>query len=158
MSEFKKTSHAIVLFEGKVLLELRDNKPNIPDPDRWTFPGGGIELGENHLDAVKRELKEEINLTPQDIAPLGLIINAVTRSRHQMYVCRLTAEEASGVKLGNEGQEVRFFTYEEIIGVPCAKYVQSFITQSRDGFKKLLETGEIDKKLLGFDEEDVLYI
>lgn len=29
--------------------------------DKWEFPGGKIELNETKIDAVKRELKEEIN-------------------------------------------------------------------------------------------------
>lgn len=158
MPEINHTSHAIVLYEGKMLFVLRDNKPEINDPNVWTFPGGQIELGENYLDGIKRELKEEINVTPENIVPLGMIINTVTRSRHQMYVCQLTGEEAANVKLGNEGQEMRFFAFQEIPKVPHAKYVQGYLSQTKEGIKKLMETGEIDKKLLGFDEEDVFYL
>jgi 8-oxo-dGTP pyrophosphatase MutT (NUDIX family) len=37
-----------------------------PAPDRtvWTAPGGGLDPGESHLDAARRELAEEIGITP----------------------------------------------------------------------------------------------
>ncbi|MDR2017692.1 MAG: NUDIX domain-containing protein [Syntrophobacterales bacterium] len=35
--------------EGKVLLQLRDNTPQIPSPDCWGTFGGQIEEGENPL-------------------------------------------------------------------------------------------------------------
>lgn len=158
MSDFKRTSHAIVLYDGKILMVLRDNKPGLPDANTWTFPGGQMEIGENFLETMKREFKEEIGITPQNIAELGLIINAVTRSQHHTYVSVLTPEEAGQVRLGNEGQDLKFFTFSEMQDVPQAKYVSKFSSQYSEGLKKLVETGTIDQKLLGFDENNVLYL
>ena len=158
MGEFKKTSHAIILFDGKVLLELRDNNPKISDPEKWTFPGGRLWMGEDYDDAMNRELQEEVSLVPADMTLLGMMINTVTRSRHQMYVCHLTSEEAKNVKLGNEGQELKFVTFDEMKSLPLARYLAKYIAMSEKGLKKLIETGEADKTSLGFDENDVVYI
>ena len=38
--------------------------------DHWNFPGGKIEGGETPLDAVRRETKEEVNLTLENVRPL----------------------------------------------------------------------------------------
>lgn len=158
MGDFKRTSHAIVLYDGKILMVLRDNKPGLPDANTWTFPGGQMAIGENFLETMKRELQEEISLVPKDITEIGLIINAVTRSQHHTYVVRLTPEEAGAVKLGNEGQDLKLFTFSEMQEIPQAKYVSKLISQYGEGVKKLVETGEVDKKLLGFDENNVLYL
>ena len=158
MGEFKKTSHAIIIFEGRVLLGLRDKDLEISDPDKWTFPGGRMWLGEDYLKTLKRELMEEISLVPGNIVPLGMMINSHTRSRHQMYACFLTPEEAKNVKLGSEGQDLKFFTFDEMLKLSMAKYVGKYVNAYEKGVRKLIETSEINKGLLGFDEKDVVYI
>lgn len=53
---------AMILQEGEVLLVLRKKSP---EKDHWSLPGGKVELYETLEDAVKREIKEELNLEIQ---------------------------------------------------------------------------------------------
>ncbi len=54
---------AIILSEGKILLEQRGNEPA---RGQWSVPGGGVEVGESLEDAVIRETKEETGLDAQN--------------------------------------------------------------------------------------------
>jgi 8-oxo-dGTP diphosphatase len=45
---------------GEVLLILRDNKPGIPYPNTWDFPGGHAEGGESPSECISREMNEEL--------------------------------------------------------------------------------------------------
>ncbi len=40
--------------------------------DAWQFPQGGIKTDESAEDAMYRELKEEVGLTPTDVEVLGV--------------------------------------------------------------------------------------
>ncbi len=52
---------AILYQEGKFLMQLRDDLPNIIYPGHWGLFGGHLEPGETPEAALKRELLEEIN-------------------------------------------------------------------------------------------------
>lgn len=46
--------------KGEIILQQRDDKPGVRDAGKIATFGGGIEEGEDELDAVIRELKEEL--------------------------------------------------------------------------------------------------
>ncbi len=43
---------------GKILMQLRDNNTKCY-PNKWCFPGGGLDEGETHIEAAVREVSEE---------------------------------------------------------------------------------------------------
>jgi 8-oxo-dGTP diphosphatase len=53
------SAHAIIFYEGRVLLVHRANAPS---KGRWSIPGGMVELGETVADAVRREICEECGI------------------------------------------------------------------------------------------------
>ena len=60
MSELYRKNVGVVVFNDKhkVLMCARADKPDL----QWQFPQGGIEDGEDIVEAAKRELREETNL------------------------------------------------------------------------------------------------
>lgn len=46
---------------GKILMQLRDNNTKCY-PNKWCFPGGGLDEGETHIEAAVREVSEECGL------------------------------------------------------------------------------------------------
>src|SRR5881396_885748 len=55
-------SLAILLRNGRYVLQLRDNKPGIAAPGLWALFGGAVEQNEAPEEAVRREVYEELGL------------------------------------------------------------------------------------------------
>jgi 8-oxo-dGTP diphosphatase len=72
-------SVALVDARGWVLLQERDEHPVI-DPERWGFPGGGVEPGETFEQAAYRELEEETGVHLD--AGLELVVSLTVHHEH----------------------------------------------------------------------------
>ena len=66
---FKYRVSAIILNDNKVLLVEMNNN------DFLCCPGGHVELGEDSISAVKREIKEEIGIISEKVQLIALIEN-----------------------------------------------------------------------------------
>ncbi len=58
---------AIIFFKNKVLVTQRMFNQKIEFSYKFEFPGGKVENGENKIIALKRELREELNLELKNV-------------------------------------------------------------------------------------------
>jgi 8-oxo-dGTP diphosphatase len=98
-----------------------------PTATRWALPGGGLEPGESHIDALQRELDEEAGLSDAVIGPQiwsGLHIvpflnGAFDGQRERIFLVRSAAFDAqprlSWAQMNAEFvHELRWWTLDEI--------------------------------------------
>jgi ADP-ribose pyrophosphatase YjhB (NUDIX family) len=96
-----------VFRDGKVLLALRAR------PRLWSLPGGRIEPGETAEQAALRELREEVGVEAEIVAPAGER-EAVWRGSDGVVVARFRIQafaarwRAGEPKTGPEAVEVRW--------------------------------------------------
>jgi len=103
--------------EGKVLLQLRDNKPDIPYPDCWGTFGGQIEEGETPEEAIKREIMEELGYELSNPEYFGNF----PFDGYNIYMYRIIDHDFIIENLTvNEGQRGKFFSFKEVPGIKCA--------------------------------------
>jgi 8-oxo-dGTP diphosphatase len=145
----KPGAKAFIIYNKKLLLILRDNKPNIPSPNKWGLPGGAIRKNEPALRAIRRELKEEINIIPQNIIYLGKQVYK-DGSEVSRYLAKLSKNEFQNIKLGNEGQKLEFFNLDEINQLDLARYSTEYFLNYINQIKEIVEKNIApEKRLLG---------
>ena len=132
---------AILIYQGKILLSLRDNKSDIPYPNMWDLPGGGCEEGESMEDSLRRELREELNISPKRLLDLG-IETRIQESRGGRFLVYLEDQDVERLKLGDEGQKFEFFTLDQALNLNMVPFLQDFLKRNDKWLEATLEKGQ----------------
>lgn len=143
----KSTVAAIIIHQEKVLLLLRDNIPTISNPNTWQLIGGHVDEGESFDNAIRREIMEETNLDPSEIIYFGTKKNENVEFR--LYLSHLSDDEAKQAKLGNEGQEIRFCSIDDIKDLTLSFSSKLFYTMYFPQLVKILNGEEVKAEELG---------
>lgn len=121
-------ANAIITWDGKLLLEKRR------DCDLWGLVGGGVKKQETPLQAITREIKEELGLRfgserfkkLQVYGEPGRIAAYQDGSIWRMVVVvfELQLEQEPLMTISDESKDLRFFSKEEL------KEIQIVVTHS----------------------------
>jgi 8-oxo-dGTP diphosphatase len=112
--------NALLIRRGTVLMARR-SLTRKAYPGLWSFPGGHVEKGERLPEALDRELREEVGVTPVDCRLLGSIAdpNATADDpiTYHMYV--VTAwRGGEPTMVDDEHTELRWFAQAAAISLP----------------------------------------
>ncbi len=99
--------------DGRILLSLRPTDAH--QGGLWEFPGGKVERSERAIEALTRELYEELGLRVRSAMPLIRIAYEYPDRRVDLRVFEVT--EWSGEPYGREGQQVAWFAANDLSGV-----------------------------------------
>ncbi|MDO8452221.1 MAG: NUDIX domain-containing protein [bacterium] len=130
-----RSSGAFITYRGKYLLMLRDDFPHIKNPNTWSILGGITEEAETPEESLIRELKEEGNI---DVVNYQLLFNYPTGET--VFHIELNEDQFKQLKLGDEGQDLQFFTFEELIGLSLSSTVQEYLKDYGSLVKSLVIT------------------
>lgn len=111
-------ANAIITCKGKLLLEKRR------DSDTWGLVGGGVKKQESELQAITREIYEEMGLRipKEKFRKLGVYGEPGRIAAYQdgsiwrmvIVVFGLELEEEPRMEISPESKELRFFSKEEL--------------------------------------------
>ena len=115
-------AHAVLLVDGKYAMQLRDRNIAVY-PGGWGLFGGGIERGESSLQALRRELMEELEL---DVAAAEHLAD--------VGACRFFAVDVTDQwsrHVLHEGQAAVLFTPEDVMALPLNEMTRAAIEAYR---------------------------
>jgi ADP-ribose pyrophosphatase YjhB (NUDIX family) len=129
---------AMLRWHGRILL-CRHEKPG---KEYWLLPGGGVNSGESIVDALERELREEVGV--EDVpfeGPVAIVDSiAPVRSFAQKHVVHIIfAGDLSGRSLETVTSEDaavrghRLFSVDDLDGVVLHPPIQRFLARWQPG-------------------------
>lgn len=113
MSELIHVAAAAIFNEsGELLLALRDKKQH--QGGLWEFPGGKVEAGENVLDALARELSEELGIEIDLSATTSLIQVPYHYPDKSVLLDVFRVNRFNGEAYGREGQPLKWVNLTDL--------------------------------------------
>jgi mutator protein MutT len=130
---------AIIICNGKILLEKRKSEPA---KEKWSIPGGLVELGENTEEAVIREVREETGLEVEKPQLIDVIDNISLDEKGKIkyhfvildYFVKLKGGE---LKAADDAEELVWVALDETEKYDLTKTLKAFIQRNIRKLEKL---------------------
>jgi 8-oxo-dGTP diphosphatase len=124
---------AIIISEGKILLEKRKNEPS---KGKWSIPGGLVELGESVEQAVIREVKEETGLDVEAPRLIDVVDNISLDAKgkvkyHYVIVDFLVIVRCGLAKAASDADELKWVSFSEVEEYDLTKSFRDFFQRNR---------------------------
>ena len=130
---------AVVVCDGKILLEKRKNEPG---KGKWSIPGGLVELGEGVEQTVIREVREETGLEVGKPEHVDVVDNVVRDENgevkyHFVIIDYFVKLKGGTMKAMSDAEELRWVTFDEMEQYDLTKTFKVFFQKNRQKLEKL---------------------
>lgn len=109
----------------KLLLLQRSSYEEQWMPNKWALVGGGVEEDEEPIDAVKREIKEEIGLEIDNFIE-KFALQRTEDSIEYMFIAKYNGKD-NDVKLNEEHQDYGWYFTDEIVDLDSVPNLMDYI-------------------------------
>ena len=113
MAEIRVATKALILYNKRALIIQRSNYCGVGEND-WEFAGGVLKFGEDLLDGLSREVKEEVGLTVRINKLLYAISRLVSPQRQIVGLTYLCYADTDMVVLSDEHINYLWATREQL--------------------------------------------
>ncbi len=125
---------AIIIREGKILLVKRGSEPG---KNKWSIPGGIVELGEKVKNTVIREVKEETNLDIEVHSLIDVVDNLVPDEKgrwhfHFIILDFFTRLKGGTLNAKSDVLEVRWVPLNEVEEYDLTVIFRDFFERNRE--------------------------
>jgi 8-oxo-dGTP diphosphatase len=126
---------ALIINEKNEILLVRRTSNTANEASFWSLPGGSVDFGEKVVDAIKREIKEELGVEIELTKFLGYHDHILEKENQHWVAIHYLAKIVSGIPQNLESEkhsEIRWFPIDELpknitstTSEPLRKYLES---------------------------------
>ncbi len=125
---------AVIVCNGKILLAKRGSEPG---KNRWTVPGGIVELGEKVHETVVREVKEECNLDVEVHSLIDAVDNLELDEKsewryHFVVLDFFVRLKGGSLRGGSDVLDVCWVPLEEVEKYDLTRTFREFFVRNRE--------------------------
>ncbi|MDF2545049.1 MAG: mismatch repair protein MutT [Herbinix sp.] len=113
MADIRVATKALILYNKRALIIQRSNYCGVGEND-WEFAGGGLKFGEDLLDGLSREIKEEVGLTVRIDKLLYAVSRLVNPQRQIVALIYLCYADTDTVVLSDEHKNFLWATRKQL--------------------------------------------
>ena len=125
---------AVIVQDGMILLVKRGNEPN---KNMWSIPGGIVKVGESLIEALKREVEEEVGLKVEvdDVACVSEeIVEEDGRIRFHYVIIDFFAHIVGGeLKPNSDALDARWVPMDELNDIEVVDFVKKLVNRLKNG-------------------------
>jgi len=123
---------AILIHEGRILLEKRKNAPG---KGKWSVPGGLVELGESIEQAVIREVKEETGLKVEEPRLIDVVddvsLDEKGAVKYHFVIVDYVINVVRGVpKAASDAEDLKWVPFSEVEEYDLTKSFRAFFRRN----------------------------
>ena len=125
---------AVIICNSKILLAKRGSEPG---KNKWSIPGGLVELGETVHDAIVREVKEETNLNVEVHSLIDVVDNLEPDEKgkwryHFVILDFFVRLKGGNLHAGSDALEIRWVSLNEVEKYNLTKIFREFFERNRE--------------------------
>jgi ADP-ribose pyrophosphatase YjhB (NUDIX family) len=130
---------SVIVREGKIALIKRGNEPS---KDKWTIPGGLVDIGENLEVAVMRETKEETCLDVENPCLIDVVDYVELGEQgkvkyHYVIIDYLVHVKAGTIKAASDAVDLRWVPFDEVEDYNLTASFRIFFRKNRERLEKI---------------------
>ncbi len=112
--------------EGKFLV-IHRTKTAPSNPNKWDFPGGDLDFGEDATDGIIREIKEESGLEVRELKPFDVESHINKQGDFWVTIAYTAKANSDRIVLSFEHDEFKWLTVGEFLKLESPEKLRRFV-------------------------------